>query len=70
MDDQTPTDDKKRSERISRLRRRLWFVSMLISLACLTVLVGATMMLNRMATGLRLPVADGALRRLAREGFA
>jgi hypothetical protein len=41
MDDQTPTDDKKRSERISRLRRRLWFVSMLISLACLTVLVGA-----------------------------
>jgi hypothetical protein len=27
-------------------------------------------MLNRMATGLRLPVADGALRRLAREGFA
>jgi hypothetical protein len=41
MDDQTPTDDKKRSERISRLRRRLWFVSMLISLACLIVLVGA-----------------------------
>ena len=41
MDDQTPTVDKERSERISRLRRRLWIVSALVSLACVIVLVGA-----------------------------
>ena len=41
MDDQTPTVDKERSERISWLRRRLWFVSALVSLACVIVLVGA-----------------------------
>jgi hypothetical protein len=41
MDDQTPTVDKERSERISRLRRRFWFVSALVSLACVIVLVGA-----------------------------
>jgi hypothetical protein len=41
MDDQTPAVDKERSERISRLRRRLWFVSALVSLACVIVLVGA-----------------------------
>jgi hypothetical protein len=41
MDDQTPTVDKERSERISWLRRRLWVVSALVSLACVIVLVGA-----------------------------
>jgi hypothetical protein len=41
MDGQTLTDDKERSERISRLKRRLWFASVLVSLACVIVLVGA-----------------------------
>src|SRR5215208_123587 len=41
MDDQTPTVDNERSKRISRLRRRFWFVSALVSLACVIVLVGA-----------------------------
>ena len=49
MDDQTPTVDKERSERIDKerseriswLRRRLWIVSALVSLACVIVLVGA-----------------------------
>jgi hypothetical protein len=49
MDDQTPTVDKERSERIDKerseriswLRRRLWVVSALVSLACVIVLVGA-----------------------------
>lgn len=35
----------------------------------LTVTVGATMMLNRLATGLRLPTSDETLRRLAELGF-
>lgn len=35
----------------------------------LTVLVGATMMLNRMATALDLPVSDDTLRRLDEEGL-
>lgn len=34
-----------------------------------TVCAGATMMLNRLATGLRLPVAEDTTRRLAREGL-
>lgn len=35
----------------------------------LTVTVGATMLLNRMATGLRLPTSDDTLRRLAEHGL-
>jgi AhpD family alkylhydroperoxidase len=35
----------------------------------LTLLVGATMLLNRYATALRLPVSDGVITRLASEGF-
>lgn len=35
----------------------------------LTVTVGATWLLNRMATGLRLPTSDDALRRLGELGF-
>lgn len=35
----------------------------------LTVAVGATMLLNRMATGLRLPTSDDTLRRLAEHGY-
>jgi AhpD family alkylhydroperoxidase len=36
----------------------------------ITMLVGATMLLNRYATSLELPVNDGTLTRLAKEGFA
>jgi AhpD family alkylhydroperoxidase len=35
----------------------------------LTVTVGTTMLLNRLATGLRLPTSDDTLRRLAAHGF-
>jgi AhpD family alkylhydroperoxidase len=35
----------------------------------LTTLVGATLMLNRFATGLALPTSQGTLERLAEEGF-
>jgi AhpD family alkylhydroperoxidase len=35
----------------------------------LTLLIGATMLLNRYATSLRLPVSDGVIARLAAEGF-
>lgn len=36
----------------------------------LTVLAGATLLLNRFATALELPTGDGTLRRLAEEGLA
>jgi hypothetical protein len=36
----------------------------------LTVTVGATMFLNRFATGLRLPTSPAQLERLRAEGFA
>jgi AhpD family alkylhydroperoxidase len=35
----------------------------------LTLLIGATMLLNRYATSMRLPVSDGVIARLATEGF-
>jgi AhpD family alkylhydroperoxidase len=35
----------------------------------ITLLIGATMLLNRYATALRLPVSDGVIARLAAEGF-
>lgn len=36
----------------------------------ITVTVGATMLLNRMATGLQLPTSDGTIARLAELGYA
>jgi len=36
----------------------------------LTVLVGATMLLNRFCSALELPSSDETLQRLARDGFA